>query len=80
MYLKTFLSLISAMSLAASLAGVAPARAEDDDRDHGYGDSRDHDGGHHGRKSPQVVMISLDGAKPDLGSLEPRLGLKFKAL
>ena len=53
------------MSLAASLAGVAPARAEDDDRDHGYGDSRDHDGGHHGRKSPQVVMISLDGAKPD---------------
>ena len=65
MYLKTFLSLISAMSLAASLAGVAPARAEDDDRDHGYGDSRDHDGGHHGRKSPQVVMISLDGAKPD---------------
>jgi len=65
MYLKTFLSLISAMSLAASLAGVAPARAEDDDRDHGYGDSRDHDGGHHGRKSPQVVVISLDGAKPD---------------
>jgi predicted AlkP superfamily pyrophosphatase or phosphodiesterase len=65
MYLKTFLSLLSAMSLAASLAGVAPARAEDDDRDHGYGDSRDHDGGHHGRKSPQVVMISLDGAKPD---------------
>ena len=65
MYLKTFLSLLSAMSLAASLAGVAPARAEDDDRDHGYGYSRDHDSGHHGRKSPQVVVISLDGAKPD---------------
>jgi hypothetical protein len=65
MHFKTFLSLISAISLAASLAGVAPARAEGDDRDHGYGDS-DHDGGHHGRKSPQVVVISLDGAKPDL--------------
>jgi predicted AlkP superfamily pyrophosphatase or phosphodiesterase len=71
---KTFLSLISAMSLAASLAGVAaPARADQngDDRNHGYGDSRDHDhdrdhdGDHHGRKSPRVVVISLDGAKPD---------------
>jgi predicted AlkP superfamily pyrophosphatase or phosphodiesterase len=74
MNLKTFLSLISAMSLAASLACVAaPARADHDgdDRDHGHGDSRDHDhdrdhdGDHHGRKSPRVVMISLDGAKPD---------------
>ena len=66
------------MSLAASLACVAaPARADHDgdDRDHGHGDSRDHDhdrdhdgdhdGGHHGRKSPRVVVISLDGAKPD---------------
>src|SRR5882724_11844464 len=74
MNLKPFLSLISAMSLAASLAGVAaPARADHDgdDREHGHGDSRDHDhdrdrdGDHHGRKSPRVVMISLDGAKPD---------------
>src|SRR6266852_6762580 len=80
MNLKTFFSLISAMSLAASLACVAaPARADHDgdDRDHGHGqgDSRDHDhdrdhdgghdGDHHGRKSPRVVMISLDGAKPD---------------
>jgi predicted AlkP superfamily pyrophosphatase or phosphodiesterase len=77
MNLKTFLSLISAMSLAASLACVAaPARADHDgdDRDHGHGDSHDHDhdhdgdhhgGDHHGRKSPRVVMISLDGAKPD---------------
>jgi predicted AlkP superfamily pyrophosphatase or phosphodiesterase len=75
MNLKTFLSLISAMSLAASLAGfAAPARADGNDRDRGYGDSRDHDhdrdhdgdhhGDHHG-KSPRVVMISLDGAKPD---------------
>ena len=53
MNLKTFPYLISAMSLAVSLAGVAaPARA-------------DHDGDHHGRKSPRVVVISLDGAKPD---------------
>src|SRR5882672_12518631 len=64
MNLKTFFSLISAMSLAASLACVAaPARADHDgdDRDHGHGDSRDHDhdrdhdGNHHGRKSPRVV-------------------------
>ena len=78
MNLKSFFSLISAMSLAASLACVAvPARADHDgdDRDHGHGDSRDHDhdrdhdgdrdGDHHGRKSPRVVLISLDGAKPD---------------
>ncbi len=73
MNLKTFLSLISAMSLAASLAGLsAPARADQDgdNRDRGFGNSRDHDhdrdhdGDHHGRK-PRVVMISLDGAKPD---------------
>ena len=63
---KSFLSLISAMTLAASLAGVAaPARADGDDRDHGSGDSRDHDHDGHGRKSPRVVLISLDGAKPD---------------
>jgi predicted AlkP superfamily pyrophosphatase or phosphodiesterase len=61
MNLKSFLSLISAMSLAALLAGVvAPARA-DDDADHG----RNQGHGGRGRKSPQVVVISLDGAKPD---------------
>jgi predicted AlkP superfamily pyrophosphatase or phosphodiesterase len=73
MNLKTFLSLISAMSLAASLACVAaPARADDDsDNSNRRGDSRDQDhdrddgGNHHGRKSPRVVVISLDGAKPD---------------
>ncbi|MCA1456845.1 alkaline phosphatase family protein [Bradyrhizobium sp. BRP22] len=73
MNLTGLLSLISAMSLAASLAVVVtPAHAEhdSDDRDHGYGDSGDHDhdrghGDHHGRKSPRVVLISLDGAKPD---------------
>jgi predicted AlkP superfamily pyrophosphatase or phosphodiesterase len=73
MNLKTFLSLISAMSLAASLASIAaPARADGDDRDHGVSRDHDHDGDHdgdhndehHGRK-PRVVMISLDGAKPD---------------
>jgi predicted AlkP superfamily pyrophosphatase or phosphodiesterase len=47
------------MSIAASLAGVAtPARADQDN-------DRDHDGNRHDRKSPQVVLISLDGAKPD---------------
>jgi hypothetical protein len=71
MKLKTFLSLISAMSLAASLAYVAtPARADNDgDNSARRGDSHDqdrgHDGGHQGRKSPRVVVISLDGAKPD---------------
>src|SRR4029079_13906286 len=50
---KAFLSLISAMSFAVSLAGVAaPARADDK-------------GDHQGRRSPRVVVISLDGAKPD---------------
>ena len=77
MHLKQFLSLISAMSLAASLAGLsAPALADQDgDRDHGgdyrdhddHGRDHDHDHDHdgHGRKSPRVVLISLDGAKPD---------------
>jgi predicted AlkP superfamily pyrophosphatase or phosphodiesterase len=69
MKLKTFLSLISAMSLAASLACIAvPARADDGgDNSDRRGDSndRDHDGNHRGRKSPRVVVISLDGAKPD---------------
>src|SRR5262245_20011354 len=75
---KAFLSLVSAMTFAVTLAGV-PAHA---DNDRGFGDSRNHDndhdndhdgdhgggnhgGGHHGHKSPQVVVISLDGAKPD---------------
>ncbi|MGV7215983.1 alkaline phosphatase family protein [Bradyrhizobium sp. UFLA05-112] len=58
MKLKTFLFSVSAMSLAASLGVVAPARA-------GQDNDRDHDGNRHGRKSPQVVLISLDGAKPD---------------
>ena len=73
MKLKTFASVTSVMSLVASLACVAtPARAgqDGDNGDRGVGESRghdqdqDHDGEHHGRK-PRVVMISLDGAKPD---------------
>jgi hypothetical protein len=76
MNLKTFASLISTMSIAASLAGVAaPARA-DDNRDLGLGgilnhdhdhdhDGDNHGGNNHGPKSPRVVLISLDGAKPD---------------
>src|SRR6201991_4006733 len=71
MNLKTFLSLISAMSLAVSLAGVAaPARADHDGDQHGHNNDNDHhdhghDDDHHDRKSPRVVLISLDGAKPD---------------
>ncbi|MBR0857527.1 alkaline phosphatase family protein [Bradyrhizobium liaoningense] len=64
---KTVFSLMAATFLATSLAGAAvPARADNDDRDRGFGNSPDHGhgGGHHGRK-PQVVLISLDGAKPD---------------
>ncbi|MCP1831997.1 putative AlkP superfamily pyrophosphatase or phosphodiesterase [Bradyrhizobium sp. USDA 4532] len=75
MKLKTFVSVTTAMSLVASLVWTAtPARAgqDGDNGDRGVGDARghdqdqdqDHDGGHHGRK-PRVVMISLDGAKPD---------------
>src|SRR5919198_1337073 len=53
MNLKTFLSSISVMSLVLSLTGIAaPARADDG------GDQR-------GRKPRRVVLISLDGAKPD---------------
>ncbi|WP_234682642.1 alkaline phosphatase family protein [Bradyrhizobium monzae] len=66
---KRFFSLISSLSLAASLAGTAvPAYADEDgnDRDRGSDNGRDHDhGGHHGHRSPPVVIISLDGAKPD---------------
>lgn len=63
---KILLSMIAAMSLATSLAGVAtPVRAGDDDRDFGNFRNRDHGGGHHGHKSKQVVLISLDGAKPN---------------
>ncbi len=62
---KILFSLLSVMSLTTSLAGVAvPAHADGDDRDRDFGNSRNHDG-HHGRKSSQVVLISLDGAKPD---------------
>src|SRR5262249_31388037 len=58
MKLKTFLFSVSAMSLAASLGVAAPAHA-------GQDNDRDHDGNRHGRNSPRVVLISLDGAKPD---------------
>ncbi|WP_315833737.1 alkaline phosphatase family protein [Bradyrhizobium prioriisuperbiae] len=70
MSLKILLSLMSAMSLAASPIGVARADQNGSDRDPGTSNSRDdnrdrdHDGDRRGRK-PRVVMISLDGAKPD---------------
>ena len=61
------------MSVAVSVAGSAPARA-DDNNNRGVGDlsdygrDKDHDGDNdkdnHGHK-PRVVLISLDGAKPD---------------
>lgn len=69
--MKKFFSLITSISLAASLAGTtAPARADQDGngRDRSSDDfhGRDHDQGrHHGHRSPPVVLISLDGAKPD---------------
>lgn len=62
---------MTSISLAASLAGTAaPARADQDGngRDRGSDDfhGRDHDQGrHHGHRSPPVVLISLDGAKPN---------------
>ena len=68
--MKKLFCLISSLSLAATLAGVAtPAHADQDDngRDRGSDNFRDRDhdrGHHHGRRSP-VILISLDGAKPD---------------
>ncbi|MDA9431079.1 alkaline phosphatase family protein [Bradyrhizobium sp. CCBAU 51627] len=65
---KKLLSLISLLSLAASLACTAlPVHAEEDGngRDRSSEASRDHDHGHHRHRSPPVVLISLDGAKPD---------------
>ena len=54
----TLLKLISATSLTLPLLAVSlstPTLAHDDDHDN-----------RHGGKSPKVVLISLDGAKPDL--------------
>lgn len=65
---KRLFSLISSLSLAATLAGAAePVHADQDDNGRGRdsGDSRGHGHGHHGHRSPPVVLISLDGAKPD---------------
>jgi predicted AlkP superfamily pyrophosphatase or phosphodiesterase len=56
---KTFLKLLSTVSLAAPLVVTSfSAFAHDDDHDHG------HDGPT-ASVSPKVVLISLDGAKPD---------------
>ena len=54
---RTLLKLISATALTLPLFAVSlstPTLAHDDDHDD-----------NHGRKSPKVVIISLDGAKPD---------------
>jgi predicted AlkP superfamily pyrophosphatase or phosphodiesterase len=65
---KIFVSLISTMSIAASLSVAVPAHADNirDVRDL-LGNIIDdaHNGNNHGPKSPRVVLISLDGAKPD---------------
>jgi len=55
----TLLKLVSATALTLPLFAVSlstPTLAHDDD----------HDNNRHGGKSPKVVVISLDGAKPDL--------------
>jgi len=60
---KKLFSLISTLSLAASLAGTAlPVHADEDGdgRDRGSDFSHDHDHGHHRHRSPPVVLISLD--------------------
>src|SRR5262249_33306709 len=55
---RPLFKLLSATALTLPLLAVslsAPTLAHDDDHDD-----------NHGRKSPKVVIISLDGAKPDL--------------
>jgi len=58
---KPFLTFLATMLLAVPLCAIglaAPVLADDDD---------DHDGPpRHASRSPKVVLISLDGAKPDL--------------
>jgi predicted AlkP superfamily phosphohydrolase/phosphomutase len=59
---RALLSFASAALLAAPLLAVClPAAADDGDDDHDRGHSR-----RPGSPSPKVVLISLDGAKPDL--------------
>ncbi|MDU6730531.1 MAG: phosphodiesterase, partial [Bradyrhizobium sp.] len=75
MHSKSCLRALSGAALAALLAAIStPAwtadhdahgdRAfHDHDGDRDRDDDRDHD--RQGRRSPRVVLISLDGAKPD---------------
>src|SRR5215813_14687662 len=58
--LKVLVTVSLALPLAAAGLSSPVLGHDDDDRDH-----HDHDR-HHGSKSPKVVLISLDGAKPDL--------------
>src|SRR5262245_46081825 len=65
---------LSVLTLVATPAAATPARADRDD-DRG-------DDSHHERSRPQVVLISLDGAQPDLveqylktGVLDRKTGL-----
>src|SRR5262245_25713943 len=64
---RTSLNVISAMSLAAPLfaIGLSAPTLADNDRDRGQDQDRDGPP-RHGPKSPKVVLISLDGAKPDV--------------
>ena len=59
---RPFLNLMAAMSLAAPLLlgfSISALADHDDDDDHDQGPRR-------GSGAPKVVLISLDGAKPDL--------------
>src|SRR5215475_3018571 len=58
--LKVLLTMSLALPLVAAGMSVPVLGHDDDDRDHHDNDR------HHGSKSPKVVLISLDGAKPDL--------------
>jgi hypothetical protein len=61
---RTFLKLLSTVSLAASLAATGFSAFAHDDDNNGHGNDHDH-GGPTASVSPKVVLISLDGAKPD---------------
>src|SRR5262249_57363842 len=59
--LKFLLTMSLAVPLVAAGLSSPVLGHDDDDRDHDHDNDR-----HHGSKSPKVVLISLDGAKPDL--------------
>jgi len=70
-WIRTSRTLLSAVSLASLVAiGLSPAFADQDGNNHGQnnqGQNNQGNGGqgHDGPRSPKVVVISLDGAKPN---------------